>query len=482
MGDLRAVIHNLHKGKNVENNLNIYINQMMREANRLSFVRVALNYPVFYENASELEYSGSYPECIASIVKAIEALCADTMRQNFDGMDTEAIKERAFETRKAITKVMQVLTAFGDRYTIYEYVLNRKEYSYKDTSSMKWFDKDTFKNKILAYTSTDSDKSSNGIKLVQILEQLPMRMTRTRFAQIVEDGLRAYIGSEKSSVEELLYMVRTGALLEEPEEMKVYFPDLYEKSIHVAQCYNQHMTEEEFASLQDYFAQLFLILNNQMDCVLLAQEIVNDICTILLSAPYVMGNVEERSWCVQIAEKVNTLFANPERPEIIYDEFHELLSNLEGVQEQLVELREIGETVQEELKEAYKNRMSEEQLQGFGILGKIAMLLSTSHFGEWKDEEETAEEASETYIMQKAGELIEDLKAHFKKLSKIEIRAIMAKVLTMLPLFVRNYNELESYIDASLANCTDLAEKMACVELINGIIDIESSYSMMDEE
>lgn len=472
MTEIRTVIHNLHKGKNVENNLNTYIRQMMTTANRLSFVRVALNYPVFYESASELEYAGNYPDCISSIVNDVITLTKESLKTDFYDVDTDAVLQKALATREAITKVMQNLTAFGDRYTIYEYVLNRKEYSYKDTSSMKLFDNEAFKSKILAYTSDNSDKASNRMKLVQVLEQLPMRMTRSRFFQIIEDGMRAYIGSDKTSVEDILYMIRTGSLLEEPENMKTEFSDLYEKSLHVAQCYNQDMTEEEFVALQDYFAELFQILNDEMDCVLLAQELVNDVCCILMSASNAMGNVEERDWCIQIVEKINTMFENPERPEL-YNELDDILMNLEGTQEMLGEQQESGEAVLEELKDAYKDRMDAEQRAQFGILNKISMLLSTSHFGKLLDEKEETEEASEDYIMQEISKLVFELKAHFKKLSRVEIRAIMAKVITMLPLFVRNYNELDSYIDSSLANCTDLAEKMACVELIHNMIDVE---------
>lgn len=472
MAELRTAIHNLHKGKNVENNLDTYIRQMMTNANRLSFVRVALNYPVFYENASELEYAKNYPECIASIVRDIRELTIEALKQDYYSIDTDTILQKAIATRDTITKVMQNLTAFGDRYTIYEYVLNRKEYSYKDTSSMKQFDDETFKHKILAYTSNDSDKSANCMKLIQVLEQLPMRMTRSRFFQIVEDGMRVYIGSEKSSVQDVLFMIRTGSLLEEPETMQTEFEELYGKSLHVAQKYNQDMTEEEFVALQEYFAELFQILNDEMDCVLLAQEMVNDICTILMSAQNAMVNVNERNWCIQIVEKINAMFANPERPEL-YNELDAALTNLEGVQEQLVDLQEDGEAVLQELKEVYKERMDVEQWTQLNILSKISMLLSTSHFGSLKDDEKESEEASENYIMEEVSKLVFELKSHFKKLSRAEIRAIMAKVITILPLFIRNYNELDSYIEASLANCTDLAEKMACVELINNMIDAE---------
>ncbi len=472
MGNLKTIIHNLQRGKSIEYNLNQYIGEMMTNGNRLSFVRAALNYPLFYEEISQIEQSGQCPECIRQLSYELSHLFGEAMRLEYEEADVPPILEKAFALRERITAVMQALTAFGDRYTIYEYVLNRKEYSYQDTSAMENFDDEAFRNKIMAYISEAPDQSGNRMKLVQILEQIPMRMTRSRFAQIIEDGLRAYIGSEKSSVEDLLYMIRTGALLEEPEEMASFFPDLYEKSRYVKDRYNQTMTKEQFQELLQYFSGFFQTLNEEMDSVLLMQELINDLCSILLSAPYARANETERDCCVQIIREINRMFADPERSEP-KDALDELFVFLEGRQEELFEQKERGDAVLEEFAGAYSRRISPQQKDGFAALRKISLLLSTSHFGDLNDAGTVTEEAEEAYIMQKAGELIAQLKAQFKTMSKPEVRAVMAKTLTMLPLFVRNYSELQSYLDSSLANCTDLAEKMACVEIIHQMLNDE---------
>ena len=95
-------------------------------------------------------------------------------------------------------------------------------------------------------------------------------------------------------------------------------------------------------------------------------------------------------------------------------------------------------------------------------------LFSNSLFVELngQKEETMAETADEVYIAQVYGDLAGELKALLRQLPRNVGRAVMAKVLTFLPLFVTNRREVEAYIEESLASCSDQAEKTACVEIL----------------
>lgn len=49
-------------------------------------------------------------------------------------------------------------------------------------------------------------------------------------------------------------------------------------------------------------------------------------------------------------------------------------------------------------------------------------------------------------------------------------RAVMAQALSELPIFFNNISELQDYIYNTLSICNDKAEKLACIEIINGIM------------
>ena len=46
-------------------------------------------------------------------------------------------------------------------------------------------------------------------------------------------------------------------------------------------------------------------------------------------------------------------------------------------------------------------------------------------------------------------------------------RAVMALVVSALPAFFNNLEEFKQYVHVALSQCTDMAEKQACMSLIN---------------
>jgi len=77
---------------------------------------------------------------------------------------------------------------------------------------------------------------------------------------------------------------------------------------------------------------------------------------------------------------------------------------------------------------------------------------------------EHASEISETE--KKAEEFCEQLDKMFGSMPKAVIRAVMAKVLSGLPMIFRDSQEVEDYIRSSLESCTDHGEREACMELL----------------
>ena len=65
--------------------------------------------------------------------------------------------------------------------------------------------------------------------------------------------------------------------------------------------------------------------------------------------------------------------------------------------------------------------------------------------------------------------LISEFDAFFGKHQRKINRAVMAFVIAQLPVFFNNISELQDYIYNSLTNCSDMAEKTACVEILQQI-------------
>ena len=104
---------------------------------------------------------------------------------------------------------------------------------------------------------------------------------------------------------------------------------------------------------------------------------------------------------------------------------------------------------------------------------KITKLVSGSIFVEFDDEDEKHEIAGLEYIEEKYGQLEKQLTDLFDRSEKPVNRAVMAHILSELPVFFGNVEEIKNYVYRSLNACTDLAEKAAVVQILE---------SMMQEE
>ena len=467
MSDMDTIMKNLKKGKQVESNLAMFANSMMTNASRLAQIRFTLNFPVLYESMLEEEAAANLPAPLQQVITEIFRLAWRLVEEPFSGAGMEEEVQRTDRLRSEMIGQMKLLTALSDRFTLCEYVMNRVEYRFREGNLPQGYGDEELKERLMAYLTSDSDRTAMQLKTVRVLEQLPMRMSKGRFFQILEDGLSVYRGSEKKTVEEVLYMIRTGAMLSEEEDLDVSYSSLQEISRQVFQTDWKQADASLFDALHQKMQKGFGQLNVYTDLLMLSQELVNDLYVIFLSRPYAMADLEEKKTCETIIKEICLAFQASAGP--LSSEFFQKFSRLEGVQERCSAALEEANAQLEEIQDKYKQLLPGLMLDKiYASLSLMEKLFSNSLFVELngQKEETMAETADEVYIAQVYGDLAGELKALLRQLPRNVGRAVMAKVLTFLPLFVTNRQEVEAYIEESLASCSDQAEKTACVEIL----------------
>lgn len=197
-----------------------------------------------------------------------------------------------------------------------------------------------------------------------------------------------------------------------------------------------------------------------MDRMLLLQELINDLCVVTMTDGCTW--TEQHKTCSSIISFTLT-------PGTDEAALNAMLTALEGIQEQYSMTFQEKSTLVDELMQSSKEQLSEQgMLETFSKLEVLSKLLSSSRFAdiEQKQESETVEAS---YIEEQTAALISELETFLKSSSKPLARAVMAKLVTMVPLFIRDYNQLEEYIQNSLSSCSDVAEKLACIEIIRSL-------------
>jgi hypothetical protein len=451
-----STIRGIAHGHMTTDNLAGFASMMTSDARTLSLARIAMNLPVYLDMGEEP--SDEYTR-ISKLSAAYCGLLDRVNKELASGLD-EKREEEAFSLRKESKQIMELLSAYTDRFTVYEYVLNRLEYRFSGAALEAGYSDEDMTQEILQKLSSETDQTVRQSMLVSIIEQLPMRMTRKRFFQVLAEGMDAYKGSDKNAVDGQLFMLRTAAMLEEPAEFQKSFPEFYKVVETFRQAPLSTINEAEWNELHDTLAAAMEELNAQMDRMLLLQELINDLCVLTLTDGCMW--TEQHKTCSGIISFTLT-------PGTDEAALNAMMGSLEGIQEQYSTNFQEKSTLVDELMQSSQKQLSKQgMLETFEKLDVLSKLLSSSRFADIEKKEDS-EIVEASYIEEKTAALISELEAFLKASSKPLARAVMAKLVTMVPLFIRDYNQLEEYIQNSLSSCSDAAEKLACIEIIRSL-------------
>lgn len=478
MAEIGKIVRQLQKKKNLDVNLTQYITTMYTDTYRLSSIRLTLNYPTFYELYRDKQSLLEIPDCLQDLCARYVQIAEKVADGHVD--EQAVLLQQITQLREDSTKIMQVLSTFTDRFSIYEYVMNRVEYKFREDKNEN-LDMEVFRRKLIAYITADKDGNASRMRMTEVIEQLPMRMSRLRFFQVLQNGLSVYKGSQLQSLEDVVDTIRTCAMLDEPEGFHTYFPGLDSILTCMAQGdYGSDMSEESFHEIRSNMTVGLNALNAYMDIALLLQELINDTNVVILSLPHVYGTVPEEALSRKVLHSLSALAQGgwSALEETFFADYDELL----GKQEECYAAFHEGEGALQDLMDMYARQIEEKQMKhSYQELQGIARLLSGSLFAELQaNEDERIAEGKDVDAHYE--ELASQLRGAFKQRPRNINRAVMAKIITHLPPFITRYDDLESYIETSLMGCQDKNERAACVEILQSMMDSDSSAEEQSAE
>ena len=344
-----------------------------------------------------------------------------------EAQGAEVQESQAFERLKSlrdrIIGRVEILTAFSDCFQIYEYVLNRVERRFVTLDDSRYTPEELASSLVETMAAMGDGVQRNGF-LKDIVSQLPVRFTKKKFYAMVTERLTTYVGLNRGGVEDYLSMLRGSAMVSLPEGMEG--------------------EEELFSSLACLRQADYRNLDRE-GYYLSVEQMVNDLYVVFLTQGERMTDaLEDMRFRTSAARILEAL----EQENREFFEKEEFLIHMEGIQEAAMNLVMAGSGERDE------------------ILDKVDRLLSGSHFMSVEPEAVRDEEADRGWIDQKAREFCQDMDGLFGTVPKAVARAVMAKVISSLPLVFRDSMEVEEYIRSSLDSCTDFAEREASMELL----------------
>lgn len=422
-------------------------------ARHYSYTRLALNYYMYCEERAEREDKDPWNETFFSEFQKI-------MKAVLDG---EGNLSSLKKLRETVMEKMEILTAYTDCFQIYEHVLNRLELRYVPMENKpKLEDDDHFVGEVLTFLASSRDGALMNGRIQMVLEQLPIRFTKSKFFSMVQEGMSVYKGNPKSSLDAMLYVLHTESMVSLPKHMEKDYEKLHELLLFLSNTDYRNLSKEEFSRLSDGLLLASETLMNLSSELLFEMDLLNDLYVIHITGSQTVMDASEKQ---NLQKLLRTIWESLEKENsfALPEETDEMLIQLEGKQERYYERWLRHELPKEE-------GMDEEGKALLKDLNNVELLLSSSSFVELDKETETDAEVTGPMLEEELQKFFKELETLWQGMQKAVVRAIMARILSNLPLCFNSLSEVEEYMKKSLGSCTDIDEKLSSIELIREIM------------
>lgn len=459
MQDLNYISQQISKGKNLDVNLVKYRTGMSSMYNTLSYIKLSMNYYTVYD----MQRDGSCME--SEYVEKLDdfhELIHELLEGNLD------IADKIENLRNEVIAVMEVVTDYVDKLRIYEYVLNRLEYRFKENNLDEEYYYTYLTNDLMHYILSDKDNVVIHSKIAEVVEQLPMRLSRSKFYEHLKDAFTLYHGAQKKTIDDFVYSLKTSAGLAAPSKSGQIFKEMSDILSTLSNADYTDVSEQDFKRLSDVLALGVEKMTSCADSFVMLTQVINDLYTIVITQKTALDNIEE----VKNAKIVIKAVYDAYKMDTLIDEdILEKFVFFEGRQEKILTAISQSDFAIDVAISTYEEQLKQFDLyDSFKKLTCVVKLQSGSDFVSLNDEQEGLEIPQDSYADEACCDLINTLDKSFKTEAQPVRRAVMATVLSQLPVFFNNTEEIQQYINTSLMQCSDKAEQAAVVDVLKIIM------------
>jgi hypothetical protein len=482
--NMKLICNEIKQGVNLDFNLPQFFNRLVTLYEQYAEIKLTMHYYTFYESYLENSIDKSIGQ--DPLLSEVNNIMKDTILSEFSGDKLESGVKKLNSVRNKVMNQMKILTAYTDIFQIYEYVLNRTEYRFKEVPELK---EEEFVVNVLQYIFDTKDNVIINDKIKEVIGQLPIRFTKSRYFDLIKDSISIYKGADCSALDTYIYMIKTSSMLYKPEGMDAIYPELLEFRKELEVLDYKNLTKEQYDLYSNKIEEIAIQINNTVDYYYGLQEIINHLYVMLLTTPYaymeggyrvaslegemkylLLPKGQEGSVCLSILYDINEHFLDGNKNPLDKTTEDKLVIT-EGKQELLSGEFGALESILEDIRTNH-SKMVDSLMLGrlFQSLNISQNLLGNSLFIEL-DGIENSNKADEDYVNKAVDNIITELLELFNNSSKYVTRAVMANTINKMPVFFQTTNDVAEYVSNSLDQCHDLAEKTACIHIIKSLME-----------
>lgn len=457
------MIKKLKKNQNTEQLLPDFLNDMALLYYDYSYIKLALQYYTCYEiyedcNPEEKTLVAPFYDKINELVK--EEICEEATTNSEENL------KKIDKLRSEMIELMQNLTAYTDGLQLFEYIINRMEFSFEE--EVEKVDSWTLSHQTFQFIFNKKDNALINDKIRTVVSQLPVRITKKRFFDILNDSFSVYNGTTRDNLKSFLYMLRTSSMLDEVKLVKG-FEDLFDFVKELSEADYSNVTKENYKRWVDMLTIASEKLNSFVDILLSLQEVINQIYTIILTKKMITTKEEEVEVSKSIISIVFNQFTN-QTEEDYQEKTFDLLGKLEGTQEECYEKITVYESALYDFDQTMLMARTD-LAENIEIIDLCIKLSSNSLFISFEQLEDDLLPVDTSYLFHERDQFIEELDDFFKNHHKSVNRAVMAAILGNIPVFFNNQEEIKEYIEYALVHCNNQSELKATAIILETLMN-----------
>lgn len=345
---------------------------------------------------------------------------------------------------------------YGEALKIYEHVLNRLTARFYETDGpaaetdperIQW---------ILRYILADKDAYAINQRLLEVMEQLPIRLTKQKFFTYLRKSLLQYYkGNPKSSMERELFKLRTASFIGGPEDLRGSYRQLGDCLRELEAQDLRNVSSEEYERLKALLGEAAGRVEDYIWALSAAAEMAGDLLTAAMARRR-LGEAGDEPACIQVLQAVlEGVKKGGDEPLS-----EELLKPLEGRQETWYERWDACAVPMDRLERECREDMDAE------LLRQISILLSNNEFADLEYSEPDRTPLSGPEAEEMVSQFERELSESWNGKHRLFVRAVMARLLGSMPVFLDSLDQIREYISGSMESCTDEMEKEITMALL----------------
>ncbi len=468
MSRLKELIRELKRGRYTEENLGAFYQELADLYDEDSAFTMSLYDVMLFEMTSGSLTYAQMPITLKTQILEMNHIIRDVVLTEASKEKLEAAVEKVGTIRASLIARMDQLTSYNSYLTALEYVWNRSSLNPEARNAaarMESVDIDAETRRVLEKIFSSGDNTQINYQVQAVVSELPVRMTRKKFADYITAGLSVYREADQAALAGAEDMIRSAGCIGVDAWDEIYYPELSEK-LHALD--GEEMAGEATA---EKLEELSKELQEAGDLVQMMTQMLNPLYVQLLVRPYTKA--ERNPAADLLLAMTSEAFLDADSPYADYAVFEE------GIEEHLKVMEGRAEELKEMLAQAEMAfadaRETERPLAGPQMLGneervlvRCSRLSSGSTFA---DLEETVSGPVSEKMLDETGERLEEaFREAFKGMSRPMRRAVMASVLGFLPVFFGNRTEVMEFVRGALLDCGSKEELAGSLAQIVGAV------------